>query len=578
MRANYNRLFFPSAAITLLLTTGCQGIDQWAAAGDGSDKVAITANHYALAEKWFKPNISKLVKNLTVKPHWIGDSDQFWYQRQTATGFEFTVVDAADGTKMPAFDHGGIALALEKSGLEGIKANKLPFAQFEFGADRSTITFEVEETEYSCTIPAATCSGAAVAPIHAGTLVSPDKTKGLLTRGGNLYLVNLDSNGETALTSDGEEHFGYGLYYGNWKASYIPRKRNGGDANYPPMEAKWADNSRHVLVTRLDERHVAPYPLLETAPNDGSFRPKVHLPRIPLTGEPPAKVDWLVIDTQTGSKVRLNLPYQKLFQVHQDMLAIRKHWWSEDYSRLYVLAWGRLIHSAHFYEVDVKTGNAREVIAESMSPRMDTNSTSYSPPNVFSINNHQQVIWFSQRDGWGHLYRYDMTSGKLINQVTRGNWLVRDVIKIDETRQRIFFTAGNMQGGNPYFRYLYRVNFDGSDLTLLTPEVADHMLESPNNDVLSLSGNTGTQPLSPSGNFVAYDYSTAEQPTKSAIRRVNTGELVAIFEESDPKALFATGWRPPEPFVVKAKDGKTDLYGVLYKPHKLEKKQALPHS
>ncbi len=543
---------------------------------DAPAALEITADDYARAEQWMRANIFKKVKNLTVAPHWIGDSGTFWYKRDSADGFEFTHVVAASGDKSAAFDHAALAQALTEAGEEDVKANELPFDSFEFSPDQNTISFKIDDKEYDCALAGMACSRGSAEPVSGGILVAPDGEFGVYTKQGNLHLIEIASGLEKPLTSDGEPHYGYGIYYGNWKAAVVPRARNGGDENHPPMEAKWAPDSRHILVTRLDERHVAEYHWLETVPGDGSFRPILHTARVPLTGEREAEVDWFVIDTQTGSKVRLELPYEELFDVHQDMLAIRKHWWSDDYSRLWALTWGDTLKSAHLFEIDLATGRAREAVAETMHPRMDTNTTSYNPPNVWVVNNFEQAIWFSQRSGWGHLYLYDLASGEEINSITSGDWLMRDIIRVDDENDQIYFTATHREGGDPYYRYLYRVNFDGSALTLLTPETSDHMIESPYNDVLSLSGTDGSGVLSPDNRWIVYDYSKIDEPTQSAIRNAQTGELVAVFEQADATELYADGWRIPEAFVAKAEDGITDLYGVIYRPANFSPLQSYP--
>ncbi len=538
----------------------------------------VTAEQYALAEQWLPANAMAKVRNLNVSPAWIGQSNRFWYRRETAEGHEFVVVDAETGAKTPAFDHEAIAAGLTQAGVDDTIPTSLPFSVFEFDDSESTISFAVGEAQYVCAVDHGKCSTEPAAAGDPGVLASPNAKLGVRSRTGNLYLIDRETGDETALTSDGEPHFGYGIYYGNWYSSHIPRQRAGGDEAFPPMETHWAPDSRHILTTRLDERHVQPYPLIVTSPPDGSFRPVLYLPRIPLVGEEPARLEWFVIDTLTGKKVLLNLPYEELLHVHQDMLAIRKFWWGEDLDHLYVAAYGDTIRSTHFFEIELATGAVRRVIDESMHPRSDFSSSSYDPPNVFLNERADEVIWWSQREGWGHLYLYDLGSGKLKNRITEGAWLVRDVIRVDKEARRIYFTANGKEGGNPYFRYLYGVNFDGTGLELLTPEPADHVMESPNIDPRFLAAFGGEAPanFSPDGRFFVYGYSTVRQPTKYAIRRTADGELVSHFEEADASELYATGWQDPEPFVAKADDGVTDLYGVLYMPHGLDETGSYP--
>ncbi|UCC40406.1 MAG: DPP IV N-terminal domain-containing protein [Candidatus Aminicenantes bacterium] len=539
----------------------------------GAEIPQIKAEDYVRAEQWMIPNVISKVKNLFVTPHWIGESDDFWYRRQTKDGAEFVVIDAATGGGRPAFDHKAVAEALSKAMDSEVDAKKLPFQRFEYNADRSAITFTLKDVKYRCELSPQTCTGTKVDKPE-GVLVSPDGMWGVLTRDGNLWLRNMANNKEKALTSDGEPHFGYGIYYDGWKASYIPNKRAG--KLLPPMESYWSPDSSKVIVTRVDQRHVAEYPILETAPNDGTFRAKVHMIRVPLVGEKEALAEWFVFDISQGKHRRLNLPYEKLLVMQQDMLAIRKTWFSSDNSHLYAVAFGYNMESAFLFDIDLMTGAVRTVIEEQVLPRTDLNSTSYSPPNVRVKGDCEEVIWFSQRDGWGHLYLYDGKTGKLKNQITKGDWLVWDIVHVDESNRQIFFTGGGRAEGNPYYRFLYRVNFDGSDLVLLSPEKADHLITSPWNDILSLTGAAGYDVVSPSGKYVVYNYSLVDQPTETVIRSVEDGSLIASVEKADVSDLYAAGWQNPEEFVVKAEDGKTDLYGLMYKPRNFDPNKKYP--
>ena len=545
----------------------------------------ITAEDYARAERWVVPfdaTTNPRVRNLLPEVHWIGEEDRFWYLRETEQGHEFTEVDAATGNKRAAFDHAAVAEALLESGLADsdeeaaeadagaeagaqIDANKLPFTEFSFEEDRRAIEFAIDERLVRCTLtkPVGCAPGEDPLP-EPGLLVSPDERLAVYTEATNLHLLDLATGKRTALTDDGEPNNGYGLYYGNWKASYIPRSRSG--ERQVPMETEWSPDSKKLLATRLDDRHVAVYPFVETAPDDGTHRPKYYLPRIPLTGEKPALLTWSVIDVAAGTQVFLDLPYEKLFHLHQDMTALRKVWWSEDGKLLRALAWADNLSGAYLFEIDLATGKPRVVIEERATPRFDTNSTSYNPPNVEVVDDGAEVIWFSMRDGWGHLYLYDGATGELKNRITGGDWLVRDIIEVDAERRLIYFTGSGREPGNPYYRYLYRVGFDGKNLRLLSPEHGDHLIASPYNDVLAFDGASARPPVSPSGDYVAYSHSRPTVPTRSVIRRTADASLVAEFEAADATALYEAGWRDLEEVVVKAADGVTDLYGVLHKP------------
>ncbi|WP_129778316.1 S9 family peptidase [Peristeroidobacter soli] len=525
---------------------------------------AVTHEDYVQAEALLSDRIGALVLNERVVPHWLPGRDEFWYRRETATGQEFVIVDAANGRKRPAFEHRALANALSEASGKPVDAKKLPVAGIDAAGQwtQSKLRASIEGKDYVCTLSPAACTLAT--KTTAGMIVSPDGKWAAFTRDGNLWLRDVINGQERALTDDGEANFGYGITPDGWKAAFVPRLRSG--VSPPPLESYWSPDSRRFIVSRVDQRHVAAYPFLESAPADGSFRPKVHQVRIPLVGERPATLEWFVFDVASGEHRRIEYPYDKLLVLQQDLLAIRKTWWSPDNQRLLAVAFGDNMESAYFFDADLKTGAVRTVIEERGEPRVDLNSTSYNPPNVRATADGREVIWFSQRDGWGHLYLYDALTGTLKNRITQGDWLVRDVVHVDERRRRIYFTAGGREPGNPYYRYLYRVNFDGSDLKLLTPEPGDHLITSPWNDVLSIDGAVGYDVISPSGKFAVYNSSPIDGVTQTLIRRTDDAARVAVVETADATQLFAAGFRAPEEFVVKAADGKSDLYGVMYKP------------
>lgn len=524
----------------------------------------VSREDYAQAEALLSDRIGALVLNERVVPHWLPARDEFWYRRETASGHEFVIVDAANGRKRPAFDHQTIAMALAKESGAPVDAKKLPFDAFEVMSKGALfkIRVSVAGKSYLCTVKNAECAATTKAP--AGLLVSPDGRWGAFTRDGNLWIRDLTTDQERALTTDGEANFGYGITPDGWKAAFIPRLRSGEPS--PPLESYWSPDSQRIIVSRVDQRHVAEYPFVESVPADGSFRPKVHQIRIPLVGERPATLEWFVVDVSSGAQRRIEYPYDQLLVLQQDLLAIRRTWWSPDNERLYAVAFGDNMESAFFFEADLKTGAVRTVIEERQQPRVDLNSTSYNPPNVRVTSDGREVIWFSQRDGWGHLYLYDALTGALKNRITQGDWLVRDIVHVDERRRRIYFTAGGREPGNPYYRYLYRVDFDSSNLVLLSPEPADHLITGPGNDLFSLDGAVSYDVISPSGQFAVYNSSPIAQTTQTVIRRTTDASRVAVIETADATRLFAAGYRAPEEFVVKAADGKTDLYGVMYKP------------
>jgi dipeptidyl-peptidase-4 len=540
-----------------------------AAAADLSPAPAAV---YARAEALLGPNLEPKVLNVFVTPHWIDAKDEFWYRRESREGAEFVRVDAATGAKRPAFDHAAVAQALSAALRTSVDGKHLPFDELSFSANGKTVRVSVGARSYDCDVNGAHCAEVAQPAAHAEWLLSADGRLGVSTRAGNLWVSNTRSGEAKALTTDGVPDAGYGIYPDGWSANFVSRYPTHKEA--APLEARWAPDSRTVLVPFVDQRQVATYPYLESAPAD-SLRPRVYPIRIPLVGEHTAVWEWWLIDAPSGQRRHVDLPYAKLLSLQQDMTAFREISWSSDSKHLYLVAHGDNMESAYVFDVEVATGKSRTVLEEHLAPRTDLNSTSYDPVNVQVVKDGRELIWFSQRDGWGHLYRYDMRSGKLLNRITGGDWLVRDIIDIDEARGIIYFTGGGREPGNPYFRYLYRVNFDGSNLKLMSPEPADHLLLPHKHFVLTLDGITAYAPASPSGRYVLYNFSRIEQPTQFVIRRTADASLVAEVETADAAQLYAAGWRPPLSFSVKMNDG-TDLWGVMYQPSDFDAKQRYP--
>jgi dipeptidyl-peptidase-4 len=487
----------------------------------------LPASVYERAERLLPPKVEGLVLNDAVVPHWTGNGDEFWYERELPDGREFVLVDAATGKRRPALAHERGAVSSQ------------PLPQSE-----------------------------------AGLSISPDGRSAVATRAGNLWVRDLATGAERALTRDGEPDAGYGIWPDGYLTNYVPRTKEG--AARPPVGLRWSPDSRTVFVPRLDQRHVLPYPMIDSAPADGSLRPKSFQPRIALVGERPATVEWFVIDVRTGEQRRVDLPVERLLAMQADILPITAAFWRADGAHLYAVAHGDNMESAFLFDVDIATGEARTVIDDRVLPRTDLNTTSYNLPTVWVSPDGRDAIWFSQRDGWGHLYLYDVRSGKLRNRITRGDWLVREIIRVDHDARVVYFTACGREPGNPYHRYLYRVSFDGSGLRLLTPEPADHMIMPPERLYYSPDGIALHDAISPSGRYVVYNYSTVGQPPKSAIRSTRDGTLVAMLEEADASALFAAGWRAPEEFTATAADGRTKIHGVMYKPSDFDPARKYP--
>jgi dipeptidyl-peptidase 4 len=510
------------------------------------------------------------IKNGLVIPHWIAGSDNFWYRRQTAVGAEFNIVEPGRAKIRPAFDHTKIAQALKDAGAGNLQADALPIDDLQFSAAADSTTITIGTREYDCSLKEPRCASRE-ATVREGSL-APNGTVALLSIDGNLWLRDIKSGQMTRLTADGMLDAGYGIAADTYQSIAIPRKK--ARPNATPMQAYWSPDSTRVVVNYIDQRDVKPYPYVEFDPSEGGFRPKAYSLRIPLLGERRARYELHIFDLVKKTHVKLNFPYEHLIDVHTDILPVRELWWSENGARIFALAHGANMEAAYLFDVDPGSGGVHVLIDEHDSPWTDLNSTSYNQPNVRVIDGDEDIIWYSQRSGWGHLYLYDARTGRLKNAITQGNWLVRDIVAVDRRTRTIFFTGSGRETGNPYYRYLYSVHFDGSGLHLLTPEPADHLITAMGND-FSLGGSIGYSVLSPDGKYIVYNTSPLGKPGTTTLRTAD-GKLVLDFEKMDITELRAAGYRAPEEFVVKAADGVTDLWGILYRPAGLDPTRKYP--
>ncbi len=519
------------------------------------------AEDYLRADLFRSDSVGGTVMNETVVPHWLDDGEAFWYRRDTAAGHEFLIVESATGDRRPAFDHQVVGAALNELLEEEITAATLPFETFSFSDDQRGIDFQHANERYSCSSEKGSCTVESEIAPNPAELISPDGRWAAFQRNDNLWLRDVESGDERALTADG------GAYYTDGKlqdSSLVTvRFKNLGFVP-PPYATVWAPDSSKIVVTRLDERHVKAMPFVQFAPPDGNLRPVLHELKYSLTGEEPPRSDVFIIDVATRKAVRVDLPEDAGISV-----AATEMWWSNDERRLYAIG-AQGVGGDHrmLAEVDTVTGNVRRVIEETSDTHMHLNSLMYFAPNVRVIGGGEEVIWFSQRAGWGHLYLYDGATGELKNQITAGDWLVHDITRIDEANRVVFFTAGGReQGRDPYYRHLYRIGFDGKGLRLLTPENAYHeWVGAPPGGSPTRGGNAAPSRISPNNRYFVDTYSTVARPPVSVLRSALDGELIATLEKADAKALYELGWQPPEQFTVKAADGKTDLYGVIYLP------------
>lgn len=520
----------------------------------------ITIEDYRRAERFLPANRDLYMRNGDIQHHWIGDQDRFWYRRTDQSGnVQFVVFDAGSGRTTPAFDQAVVARGLTQATHKVVSGPALPFSTFRYVHDGKGIEFRLGRVEWACQTAAPSCMQHPALP--ADEILSPDGRWIAYVRDFNIWVRSASSGSRgspVALTHDGVAHFAYGGAPGDsLEAVTVERTHTA-----VPPQLIWSPDSRHLLTHRLDERQVKELDLLQSVPDDGSYRPRLYTYRYPMIGDEHLPLaEPLILSVPGGGRVQIDTP-PILASFHPPIFA-HNIWWSHDARTLYFVDTDRYARRFRLWVADAATGKTKILLEEKSKTFIDDPAN----PVTAAVLKNGDVIWFSERDGWGHLYYFNR-DGSLRNQITRGEWVVRSIVRVDESAHKVFFTAGGMNPRqDPYFRHLYSINFDGSGLLSLTPEDADH-LETYRQRRPTI-GDPETNPFSSSGRFFVDSYSRPDRPPELEVRSSN-GHLVRALETADISALKAGGFTAPETFQVTADDGKTQLYGNLFRPSHLD--------
>ena len=549
-----------STLIALVVSLRCGLIA--AAATDPS-----SAN-YAAAAKLLYPNLVNAVQNESVSPHWIGDRGTFWYQRDGSDGREFVVV-TGKGVKAPAFNHEALARALYQAMGQQDGGKKLPVSLTDvtLSADLNNLTGKLGAKVVECNLKAPLCSLNDAPPATSELLLSPDHNQALLTRNHNLYVRNMGTGQERALTTDGIELLSWAQQ--PYFSSFVTIRMLKAGVVAPPFQAYWSPDGHYVIAPRIDERGIEPWPYVEWAPPEGSRRPVVHNVRVPLPGDhATVRIEYFLFDLQSGRRTAIELPegYPELSWPSGWAPVLG---WSQRHKQAFILSRTPGWKKAAVFRVDLATASVTKIIEESAQTRFEFN-TFWDPSNVRLVGDGAEIVWFSDRTGWSQLYLYDAQSGHLKNAITRGDGAVIDIQVIDEARREIYFTAtGREVGRDPYYRHLYRASLDGRRAIIrLTDADADHPFDVAHDDLSHyrfLPASPSTYIQLDSGVFVD-TWSTVDRPPVSELRSTRDGHLIAELERADASRLYAAGWVPPVRERVKAADGKTDLYAAYFEP------------
>jgi dipeptidyl aminopeptidase/acylaminoacyl peptidase len=502
---------------------------------------AVSADTYARAEGFLSGRADPLVFGASVRPVWVA-GDRFWYRNDVPGGAEFVLVDAARRRRARAFDHELLARALSAAMDSTVSPLALPFSSFDF-VDGG-IRFDVGDRSFTCDVDAVRCTGQArTESVGRDYVLSPDGEKAAFRRDENLWVLDVATGRETQLTTDGVEHFGYATDNAGWTKSDRP-------------VVLWSPDSRKIATFQQDERGVGEMYLVSTAIG----HPALEAWKYPLPEDSVIfRVSRVVVHLDGPRVVRLRMPPDQHRSTICDDISCDGSFtdvaWSPDSERIAFVSSSRDHKDATLRVADAGTGEVRDVLSEHVETFYESG---FNAVNWRFLPRSNEVIWYSQRDDWGHLYLHDLTTGALKRQITSGSWNVLQLRRVDADSRTLYFTGAGREPGDPYFQYFYSVGMDGGEPMLLTPDSANH-----------------TVTMSPSGDYFVDSWSTPVEPGATVVRDPGGAQVVAV-ETADISELVAAGWKPPTPFTVKARDGTTDLYGLLFTPTDMDPTKKYP--
>ncbi len=557
--------------------------------------------NYHLAARFAPKKLDKMIFSLAVDPHWLKQSNKFWYIYETSEGKQWIIVDPAKLEKKAMFDRDKLAAELTKIVKDPYDGQHLPIDSLKFIKDENWIQFEVKSSidinkgdsipkngkpekvkkvfyfEYNLLTNQLNELVGLKKPKKKPTWanISPDQKIILFGRKNNLHwmdkanyekaLINEEDSTivEHAITTDGKLYFSWHSEssYGGGGETNVDIEKNKNKRK--PVFAYWSEDSKHFAINKVDNTKVKDLWVINSIADP---RPTLETYKYWMPGEKEAPVDHLYIfetGGYTNKEINVSLYkdqdisiWDKTRNVNSRDDEFKPNIWLGTNDKMYITRTSRDLKKIDQCIVDVNTGAVKTLIEESLNTSIEIKK-----PGL--INKGKEMIEWSERDGWGHFYLYD-ENGTLKNQITQGPWHTEDIVGIDEEKRVLYFSANGREQINnttkedPYYLHLYKVNFDGSGLQLLNPGNFDHSF-SLNDKKLYFVNNSSRVNTTPASALYSSD-----------------GRKLMDLETADLSSLFAAGYKFPETFKVKADDGITDIFGVMYKPYDFDSTKKYP--
>lgn len=517
----------------------------------------------------------KFALNSAVYPKWVSNRNQFLYQRQLERGKSFRLVDANNLTNIKAFDHEKFGSALSQASGHNVVNSDLPISELNVSKFPDYLDFEAFDKSWRMDLREYICDEMYVMPAH--WLVSPDGSKAVFLRDHNLWLRCLRSDTESPLTHDGQAYFSYGV---KPERTDLTGGLGGLLLTTSLPQALWSPDSKKLFTMKTDERKVDFMPLNIYVPKEGSIRPKAVQRRYALPGDVHiAEYNMICIDVESGEKI--DADYSSVLDVGDIGPFQRKRtWWSKDSKTAYFVDMARGEKRARVVGFDADSGATEVLLEETSETYIDLHFLNEEHCTFLPLLNSHEIVWWSERTGWAHLYVYCLKTGKLKRALTEGPWIVREILYFDEERRDIFIqVAGRAADCDPYYREICRVNVDTGEFTSLAAGDCDYVCHKEDSLYLSVMKYSGhdvsnVAGLSMTGNYMVTTCSRIDEPPQTEIRD-RDGQIVMVLETADVSAL-PKGWQWPEPVKLLAGDGKTDVYGAVFRPTDFDPDSSYP--
>ena len=561
--------------------------------GSFAQNTAITKANYSLAARFSPKKIEKLIFSTSVDQHWLNKSDRFWYMYETTEGKKWYIVDPAKGEKKFLFDNADLAAKITRIVKDAFEAQHLGLDSMRFIKDENWIQFEVKSSqeiekkdttakkgippakekkvyyfEYNLTttelIELNDFKKPKRKPIWAA--ISPDGNMILFGKKYNIFwmdktnyekaLKNEDDSTivDHALTTDGIEYYGY-ISDGNGENN-VDKEKNKNKRK--SVFALWSGDSKHFTIIRTDSRKVKDLWVINSIADP---RPTLETYKYQMPGEKDAPQEHLYIfdiPNLRGKEINVSSFKDQNISTWADPGMIntrdddwRPSKWLGNNDKFYFTRTSRDLKKIDVCVMDINSGIIKPLIEERFNTYIEIR-------RLGIVNDGKELIQWSERDGYAHLYLYD-ENGKLKNQITSGSYHVENILGIDDAKRTVYFSAnGKEPGEDPYYLHAYKVNFDGTGLKLLNPGEFEH----------AMNMNDGKS-------FFVDNYSRVNSIPKSILYAAD-GRKVMDLETSDFTSLFSAGYKFPQIFKVKADDGITDIYGVMYKPFDFDSTRKYP--